>query len=292
VSTYTFRSVIRQAVGKTMRECYVGTAATGCTTATVICNDLIDTTESDSRYVGNWISWATSPFPAITRRVASYDPSTGALTLSRPVATAEIPIGASSGVIGTVFEIHSLLSPDDLNDCINKALLRCPYLAEETLLPVIGRRNYLLASTPALAALSYLRLPEQIVEVMIRTGTWPAYTYTPMRPFRVRQYTPQGLLLDVPAYVTGMSPTDTAFILKMILPTAPVTGDSDNMTVFSEWVEAGTEMFAWKLLAESGPASDTERFSKKQMQAAQRFWEWTRVYAPRDVCPVMSMRNI
>jgi hypothetical protein len=277
----TSRATLRQNIAKAMQEYISGTMITGCTTTTILSSDLIDTGESEERYKGNWLYYRPDPYEVIapiTRRIDAYEPATGAITITRPVTSAP--------VAGQTFEIHSLLSPDDLNTCINEALARCTYVQERQITLVSGQRQY------DISGLGYLTNPEQVVDVILRTGsTASQYTFTPVRPFRVRQAALGTLTLDVPTSIGGyVSPA--VLFYKTVEQYTPLTSDAVVTYCPADWLEAGALMFAWKLLAEKGPATDTERYSKKQMQAAQVFWEHTRVQAPRDRAPIMSERNL
>lgn len=78
-----------------------------------------DRSDADSaRYVGNWIRIPIQTSPSITteniREIASYTPATGALA---PVLDFDYAVPASC-----VYEIHRLMPPSRLKECINDAL--------------------------------------------------------------------------------------------------------------------------------------------------------------------------
>jgi hypothetical protein len=295
VTIYYQRAAIRRAVGRAMHECFVGLFnAPGLTFTTLTVPDLIDPDESPDRYKGNWFYWCDTggltpqvgvedPL-GIIRRVIDYDPLTGVLTFNYPITISGL-------ILGTDFELHSLISPRDLNDCINQALLRCTYLYEAEITPVLGQRTYHLPSDPGTTDIVYLRQETQIVDVLIRTGDTATGTLRPMRPFRTRQFSQQGIWLDVPSDAAGVSPSDSVFVVRMILPHEPVDSDLDDMNVIAEWVEAGARMLAYKFLAETGPAEDTTRYKNRQLEAAQVFGQYIAAYAPRDVRPIMKLDN-
>jgi hypothetical protein len=277
VSITTLRSTLRQNIAKAMQEYTSGTMAAGCTTTTILSDDLIDTGESEGRYKGSWLYYTYSVYEII-RRLDTYAPTTGAITVTRPLAT--VPSA------GQAFEIHSLLSPDEINTCINEALARCHYLKDVQLTLIAGQRQYDLSGE------LYLTNPDQVVDVVVRTGsTASQYTFTPVRPFRVRQAALGTITLDVPSWV-GSHVSPSVLYYKVVERYPPIASDVTYTYCPSDWVEAGALMFAWKLLAEKGPATDTERFKKKQIEAAQVWWEHTRIFASREVRPVMSERNL
>jgi len=140
--------MLREAVGNDLAEFYEGTITAPAAT-TFIDADLVDSAESDEQYVGAWVMVTESGSPAegVVRRISAYDPATGQITISRAWAPAPAP--------GDEYELHTLLSPDDLEQCIAVGMGKCMYVDRWIVDAVADQREYIL-SPPSIGAYNWI----------------------------------------------------------------------------------------------------------------------------------------
>ncbi len=169
----TSLKALRQDVGKRLAECITGAVDTPQTTGFIDVS-LIDEVQSDTELTANnaWVKIVSGATAGDTRRITAFSTTTGQVTVSRawtaPGAAAE-------------YEIHKMLSPTQLDECIAIALPRCWFLDEIEIAPVSSQTEY------PLAAFTWLTIPSQVFDVLWRTGDYQKRTYTSLPWFRVAQ---------------------------------------------------------------------------------------------------------
>ena len=252
-------ATIRQELGKDLNECHTGTMASPSTT-TFIDVELIDEGESDARWVGAWVIVTSGDQAGTVRRVKTYDQDTGLITLSRS--------WTSPG--DATYEMHTLLSPADMQRAINAALAKCLYVTREDITVVASQRQY------ALTDYDWLTEPAQVRQVEARYGdTAGQYRYRPIDWWAVPS--DEGVLtLDVEPQSTA-----TTLVLEAVRTYAALDEDDDATACPLEWVKAGAEMEVFEFLRRRDPAVDASRWNEQKAEAALRFFELSRRYQPR-----------
>lgn len=233
------------------------------TTTQITVEALVDSGGSDQQFVGAWCYMAsgTDAIAGQTRKVKAFDPETGTLTLSR--ALAEAPTSTD------YIELHTLLSPDDWDRCINRALAQCYYNERETITPVPAQTEY------ALASYSWITNPAQVRDVYWRYGsTASQYRYHPATWWEVVADATVMTLVVRPNSATG-----TYLVLEGLRPYPAISGVTATECP-EEWVVAGAEMEAYRLLSRNDPAQDASRYKAHYLEASARFHALSRKYQP------------
>lgn len=150
-------SMLREAVGFDLAEFHDGEMTAPAAT-TFIDPELLDSGASDQQYVGAWILVTESGSPAEgnVRRVKAYEAATGQITVSR--AWAPLPVA------GDDYEMHTLLSPDDLEQCISLGMGKCMYIDRWIVDAVADQREYNL-SAPGTWSYNWIEEPGSVREV-------------------------------------------------------------------------------------------------------------------------------
>ncbi len=104
---------LRKDVGKALRECVTG-YVDAVTDTTIQDNDLIDPIEAESLYTGAWLYIISGNGSTVEGHILRYNPSSGLLTLSRPL----LP----TPEVSDEYEIHTLIRPTILNELIQEAV--------------------------------------------------------------------------------------------------------------------------------------------------------------------------
>lgn len=249
------RKDIRQRLGHYLNACHVGTVSTSSATS------FVDVALIDFRGEGNEkleAAWVKNNHGEV-RRVRAYDDDSGQVTLGRAWTPA-------SGE----YELHTLLSPDDLDTCINRTLARC-YHRTEIELELTDERQYPLE----VSEYPWLGHPSQVQDVYFRQDQ----RLRPVRWWVVEDRLEDGeFVLHIRP--VGMDWGD-AYILKCAKPYDQLEDDEDETTCPVDWVEAGAAAEAYRLLARHAPAQDASRYRALQTEAIGLFMRKGRKYSPR-----------
>jgi hypothetical protein len=198
--------------------------------------------------------------------VVTFDQDAGKFTLSQPAP----PIAGLP-----TYELHAMLSPKDLNDCINRALGRCAYLAQQVITPLGTQRQY------SLAAYTDIIDEGQIQHLFWREGsTVDDYSYVSI-PFRVlRNGTTISLHVDIDAFSVG---TSASMVLSYRAFYPELATDASTTNCPEEWARKGAIVEAYNLLINKGTAQDLTVYERRRAESASRFTQLTRAFSPRRV---------
>lgn len=260
------RMALRQEIGDDLDEGYAGTITSFLTTTEFVDSNLIDSGESEHRWEGAWVIFTSGTLNGTERRVEAFDSGAGKITLGRAVT---IPSP------GGTFELHTLMSPADMNTCMNRALARCTYEVEQGITPVAGQLQY------DLKAYEGITDPGQLRRVYWREGnTANKYTYTSL-PFKV--FNNAGYLtlhLNPFSFSAGSS---AMIIINYKAPYPAFVNDTDIRECPVEWAKAGACLQMYDMLLGRGTAQDASRLERRRNEYAARFSQLTRAYAPRKI---------
>lgn len=262
----TTLATLRQALGKNLYECHTGTVAAP-TTVSVQDAELVDSAEAEKRWEGAWVILTSGAGLGTIRRVLSYDPETGTLTLSR---------SWTAPAAGTTYEMHTLVSPADMNMVINAALAKCYYVTREEIAAVSGQRQY------SLAEYTWLTEPSQVRYVEARYGdTAGQYHYRPLDWWYIEE--------DTGALTLNVNPvgTDVTLIIEATRPYEALATESETTTCPVDWAIAAAEVELYTLLMRQEPAVDASKWEAHRGLAAMRFLEQCRRHQPRPVLRVL-----
>ncbi len=277
------RKALRQALGKRLRECLTGTVDAAGSNY-IVDADLIDTGEIDTAvYDGHWLYIASGTAAGDERRVSSYVNSTGTLYVGRDFS--------STPGAGAEYELHSLLSPTDLNWCINESLPKLYYEHWQEVAVVEGQRQY------SLASYTWLTDPAQVIGVYWKSGNTTAeYRYLPHEWYELWAtggttpgVSPHAITLNIrpSAYASGQY-----LVLRCLRPFTSLTTDTDATTGTTACpdalVLAVAEWYAYKLLTEKGPATDVERYQKLMTMASVNAQAVVRLCSPRPSVRILQ----
>lgn len=261
---------LRQTLGQTLREMRLGTI-TNATLSLLTDEVLIDPDETPSRYDRAWVKLVSGPAEGQIRRVRStdensgidgYDPENGTLQLSRALT--------AQPASGDTYEMHTFLSPDDIDQCINDTLEKCFRIEQLTLEPVADQREYV--------------LPAQIeTEAQIRGVSWRNDNVDRLRPLRWWRVTQDGNEVTLHVRPWGVRGD---YVVEAAIPYQPLDSDTDETDCPEEWVLAGAEMLVYRLLTRQGPAQDSERYERDEAKARQRYMGLSRAHQPRPTVQV------
>ena len=245
------------------------TAASGSTTSAVV-SALIDSTESDQRYVGCWAYFLNGTNLGEVRRVQSYVPASGTLVFNRA-------LGASVAASDT-FELHDWLDPTVWNDCISRALRRCTREHRDQLTIVTSQTNY------ALSSLTALIRPSQVIALMERHGsTANQYTWYEVPRYRwAVEIDDDALTLNLLGGLSyNSADTSTTLWLDWIGPYADLTTDAATTTCDLDWLVMGAIKFAYEVYGREidDAAGRTVQVDKKE--ALDEFRRLTRMHSPK-----------
>lgn len=265
------QTALRQAVGWRLGELTVLPLITydSGTPTIITAPALIDSVEDDSRYAGGWFYCSLAAIPVVqtSRRIASYESTTGVLTLSRSIAP-----GPASGV----FEVHTLLDPLIMNRLINDGLERLTYLTSDTITPVDGAWNYDLSS------FTWLTHPDQVVDVQYLIGTDPDIQVYPARWFNVEERD-GAIYLDVrPVSASG------EILLTAWRHYDRLTSDSGTSTCPLDWATVAGCVEVMRYMESTAPGSDVTRWDARLNQAETDQERLSRKYVPRRTRRVMQ----
>lgn len=257
----TTLKALRQAVGKALRECYVGHVE-GASETSLSDTALADLGSATSRFAGGWVKLTSGAQAGTVRGVTDYAPASGQLTLSRSWTTP---------AAGDEYELHWMLAPEELDQAINEGLSHCPYVREVVLGVVPGQRNYDLSGYP------WLTRRPQVRAVFWRQGDPDGeYVYLPVAWWRVREDS-GALTLDI----RPSSALSDELALQAVTVYDPLESDDATTNCPVDWAKAAAIYEAYRLLTRRGPAQDTARYEAEMNRSATLLAAKARVYAPR-----------
>ncbi len=245
---------------------YPSTAASGTTTTAVI-SDAIDSINSEFDYTGCWALFLNGTNDGLVRRVQSYAPGSGQITLNRALDTAI--------VADDTFELHSWFDPRIWTDCINRALRNMNRIRREEITVVTSQTEY------SLFAHTWLTRPAQITRLIIRDGdTTGQYIYQELPSsywVAVLDDDALSLILTQPMSLSGSQ----ALFFEAVGPYDELGSDSATTTADLDWVVMGTLKQAYdvygKVIDEGGKRTvliDADTVKREHQK-------YTREFAPR-----------
>ncbi len=113
------RAQLRQLVAERVSPYVSGTADSGSVVSLVDAEELEDSGASADLWEGAWLHISAGTNAGETRRVTSYDPASGSVTVNRAYASA---VDATS-----IYELVRTVSPDAIHQALNDTLARCWY---------------------------------------------------------------------------------------------------------------------------------------------------------------------
>lgn len=269
--------VLRQDLGRVLREITVGYVDSG-TTTTLTDADLIDSGESETLYDRSWVR-ISGTVRRVTRE--GYNPDTGTITVGRAFASAPSD--------GDEYEIHTMISPAELDECINRALLSLYYMREQEITIVADQTEY------DLSTYGWITSAEQIIDVQVRIGsTADEYRYTDLpywlfdRKEAEEGATDSSIFEGVYLYTRPLSDTDAKLIVKGMCPYAALTSDTLATSAPYEWVLAAAEWQVYDLQTRDAPSTDRKIYEEKRKEAGYKMAVLSRQYMPR---PRMHVRH-
>lgn len=267
---------LRQEIGKDLRECATG-RVDSATAYTLTDADLIDPDESSSLYDRAWVKLFTSGgLASATRRVRAssdtvmgYDPASGTLRWARALDT--IPSA------GDEYELHTLLSPDDLDRCIDAGLARCHYLDDLEIATVDAQREY------DLSAYTYLTSAGQIVDVFWLYGdTANRRQLIPVNWFEVQEQVIDGeKALTLRIRPISYSTATATLVIRHTRPYGTGIWTEDGTACPLRWAKAAALVEVYRYLQMHSPAEDAQRYQQEQLKAAADFTSLAYQYQPR-----------
>ena len=251
---------LRQELAKVLGTFASGTATGGSRVTLVDSAGLLDPLASGDSYGSHWLLITSGALAGQVRKVSSYEPTTGTLTVNRAYS----PSGPSGGEL---YELHGSLSPLELADCINRALSRCLYTTTHQITTVAGQREY---SLPA-----WVTDPWQVYSVRKRYGEAANQYYWRDVWFDARVEDGAGVV-EVEPRKAGE--TLTASCLR---PYAALALDSDSTGAATELAVAGAKAAAYELLSRLTPGADAAVYRALRQGAAAEFARLARLHQPR-----------
>jgi hypothetical protein len=258
----TTLKTLRQEIGKDLRECTTG-RVDSATAYTLTDADLIDPDESSSLYDRAWVTLYTlGGLTSATRRVRAtgdnatgYDSASGTLRWAR--ALDAIPD------VGSEYEVHTLLSPDELDRCIDAGLARCYYLDDLNITVVSGQREYDLSSY------TYLTEKGQIIDVFWLYGaTANERQLIPLDWFEVVEDA-GALTLRIRPLTYSIS--TATMVVRVVRPYGTGVWTEDGTNCPLRWAKAAALVYVYQFLQAHAPAQDASRYEREQAKAAADF---------------------
>ena len=272
----TNRLLLRQEIGRILREITIGNVDAG-TLTTIQDDDLIDAGESLLAIERAWIRCKGE-----TRRMTTYVPTTGTITVGR----------AFSVTPADQYEIHRMFSPDEIDEIIGRALNTCVYEREEVIDLVDDQTEYDLSSY------TWIIHPSMITGVFLRSDDGDShYRYSDMPWWRIARVSaaettlpalpPTGLYLRVKA----LWGDDDKIVIRGATGYKAPTNDTQGTSCPWDWALAAVEMQVYKILTRDSPAEDAKRYRLALQEAGLRWQYAYRLYAPRPQHRVLLPDN-
>lgn len=274
----TTRKTVRREAASQLGTYTLITAASGSTTQVVV-NALIDSGESDYRYVGQWAlaTAGTAGNLAKVRRVISYTAQSG--TLGFPTGNGAWP---SSIVASDEFELHDLISPGDWNLCVTRALRRCTRTRREQITAVLNQLQY------SLSSYTDLEQPDHLVKVWHRIGdTADQYLWRELFDSDWQVSADDGVFTLNLDYGLSTGSQD-AYFIEYIGPYANLSDDTTTTTCPLDWLVAGVIHQAYELFGKRIEQAERSAVRIDREQAAQEFLRQTMIWAPEVAYPVSA----
>jgi hypothetical protein len=230
------RLTIRQTAARRLGGLHTGTITASVTAPVTSVTDssrLLDSDASENEFIGNFFMFTGAALNAGTvRRVASYVPASGALTLGNSLA--------SNTTSGDAYEMHEHLSPDEWNLCIDAALRRCNRRREATVTIVSGNEQY------SLSALTDLTRENQILDVFTMAGA----ANQKRRRYLVKNVAwdvwedDDALTLDLTTALNEDATNNLELYVAYLAPYAALATDAATTSCDLDWVVTGTLLHA------------------------------------------------
>jgi hypothetical protein len=251
----TTRKDVRRAIGNELLEMIVGTALVGINTSKAFTDDsLIDSGASLEDHVGSWVKFIDPAMPYPVARVVSFLPEVGRFDVGRDCVTS----------LSTLeYEMHSLMSPTDIDRCIDRALAHCWYVEDVEIVPDPDQMQYII----------HAESPQQIREVLWRNGS-EENEYTFVRESTWEAYANAGeIMLNLVRQPTLSADSDpnVLLIVRVMYPYPALPDDDAATRCPLEWVVVGACSEIYNSLTRSGPADNASRYDLEQKKYAQRF---------------------
>lgn len=244
---------IRREVGFSLNELILATVSSA-TPTTVTSSDLVDSIASSETLEGGYVRFSDGS----ERRIASYDPETGTITLSRSISP--VPPYDST------FEIHQMLPASEIDRIINRVLENLFYV-DRAEVEVGDDGSISLEGIDGLAPLY------RIFSVSVTLS--PNATRYSLVSWEVVEED-DGHYLRVPAWV----PARTVEI-EFLRPYGALSSDSDTTDCPLPWVASGTRMEILTLISRRAPTEDARRFLEAVERERVAFTNLSKMYAPR-----------
>jgi len=263
-----------QDLGRVLREITVGNVDSA-TSTTFTDSELVDAGESETAFDRAWVKVGTN-----VRRVSSYDEATGTITVSR--AFTNLPVA------GDEYEIHTMLSPTELNECINRALTQAYYSREEAIPIVADQTEYDLSSY------GWIFDAWQVMDVSVRVGdTANEYRYLHLPWWKVlRKSATEATSTNTPfsgmyLKVRPLGDTSSALVITALCPYATLSSDTLATPAPYEWIMAMAEYQVYDLQIRDAPSTDRKVYEDKLQLIGRRVNVLNRTYMPRPTVRVM-----
>lgn len=269
--------IMRQQLGGLLREITIGTVDSA-TSTTITDADLIDSGESLTAYDRAWLRVSDT-----TRRIVNkgYVPTTGTVTIGRAFGT--------TPVVGDEYELHTMISPTELDECVNRALTSLYYEREQAITVVADQTEYDLSSYDWIVG------REQILDVYVRTGaTVNQYKYKPLSRWRFSRKpaasTAPGAMPDTGLYlqIEALGDTASSIIIVGMCPYDKLTSDSSVTTAPYDWAMAAAEYQVYDLQIRDAPSTDRKIYEEKMKLVGTRLAVLNRQYMPRPRVTVIA----
>jgi len=250
----------RQRAGQALNEIDVG-AVDAATPTTITDADLIDPVEADARYAAAWLYIATGDHAGTERRILRYAPSTGTLTLSRPLTA--LPVANDE------YEIHTLLRPSVFNALIANALYPLYFVQVYDLAIVPEQRFY---------GVPLCESPGQIVSVENRAqGDIAKAAFHPVIWKPALMGATPGVEIE-PGSITDSAGT---LYVRYLQKEGPVNDQSPADATEIEYGVAAILVKVYEYLMRAGPAQDVSRYERLLVYEQTRLATMHRKYSPR-----------
>lgn len=262
--------ILRQELAGLLRTLTLGTVDSA-TTTTFTDADLIDSGESETLYDRAWVK-----LNGEVRRVvpAGYDMADGTITVGR--AFTSVPSA------GDAYEIHKFVSPDELDECINQALVSLWYDREQVIPIVADQTDY------DLADYEWITNQDQVISVAVRIGDVSGeYRYADLPWWEIkRTNADENTASAMPyehmyLYTRPLSDTDAALVIRGMATYEALTGDTMATAAPYDWVIASAEWRVYDLQMRDSPSTDRKIYEEKRKDAGYRLAVLNRRYMPR-----------
>ncbi len=253
---------VRKDVGRALAECTVG-QVDSATTTSIVDADLLDPVETESLYEGAWILLTEGSNSGQERRILSYVPSSGTLTLSR--AFTYEPEAA------TEYEIHRLIRPSELNRLISEAVTPLYYMS--------GYEIAITDPNDRLIAMPFASAPGLIVSVENR-GAYTDISESRLYPVIWKAYWSEAGAVTIEIEPGSVTDTSGYIVVKFLRQNGTV-GETSNIRVPDNLAVCASLVKCYEWLMRSGPGQDVTRYERLLAYETKKLMTMMRRYSPR-----------